>query len=104
MKNTANKNLDKLKKNLEGISGMSEVKLVDLMNSEFITKCSKYSSLEELFAASGFKIESKEDFAKIPDDEWDAFICTCTTHENWLEMQKVAAASYAKAALLKDLK
>lgn len=100
----SNGNLEKLSKNLSELSGSSGVKLVDLMSSNFISSCSRYSSLEELFDSSGFKIESKEDFAAIPDEDWDAFIQGNTTHENWLEMQKAALLSYTKAHLFKGLK
>ena len=27
-----------------------------------------------MYEASGFKIETEEDFAAVPDDEWDGFI------------------------------
>ena len=100
----SNGNLEKLRINLSELPGTSEVKLVDLMNSNFISSCSRYSSLEELFDSSGFKIESKEDFSAIPDDDWNTFIQANTTYENWLEMQKAAMVSYAKAKLLKGLK
>tara|TARA_B100001059_G_C17787769_1_gene558202 strand:- start:349 stop:663 length:315 start_codon:yes stop_codon:yes gene_type:complete len=100
----SNGNLDKLRKNLSELSGASEVKLVDLMDAEFVSGCSQYSSLEELFEASGFKIESKEDFSAIPDDEWEQFITSSTTFDSWLEMQKSAVASYAKKKLLGGLK
>lgn len=100
----SNGNLDKLRKNLSELSGTSEVKLVDLMDAEFVSGCSQYASLEELFEASGFKIESKEDFLKIPDDEWDQFVTRNTSFESWLEMQKAAALAYAKKKLFSGLK
>ena len=97
-------NLEKLKKNLAEMSGTSQVKLVDLMSPQFISGCSKFSSLEELFIASSFQVETMEDFAAIPDDKWDAFIKENTTHENWLEMQKAAHIHYTRQALTKGLK
>jgi hypothetical protein len=74
------------------------------MNTDFISSCSQYSSLEELIDASGFKVESKEDFEAIPDDEWEEFIQSNTSHESWLEMQKAAVLAYTKASLFKGLK
>lgn len=104
----SNGNLEQLKKNLAEVAGTTQVKLVDLMPSQFVSNCSKFASLEELFQASGFKVESPEDFAAIPDDEWDAFIKENTTYANWLEMQKTAhseyAAKYLKVALAKGMK
>lgn len=100
----SNGNLDKLRKNLSELSGTSEVKLVDLMNSTFISSCSQFSSLEALIDASDFKVESKEDFEAIPDDEWEVFIKSNTSHDSWLEMQKSALLSYTKNNLFKGLK
>lgn len=100
----SNGNLDKLKKNLSELSGTNEVKLVELMNPDFISSCSQYSSLEELIDAAGFNVESKEDFEAIPDAEWEEFIVKNTSHESWLEMQKAALLIYTKANLFKGLK
>lgn len=104
VKITSNGNLEKLQKNLKEMDGTQEVKLTDLMNESFISTCSKFSSIEELIDASGYKVESKEDFEAIPDDEWDDFIKNNTTYENWLEMQKSAGTEFAKAQLFKCLK
>lgn len=104
----SNGNLEQLKKNMAEIAGTTQVKLVEVMHPEFVSRCSKFNSLEALFESSGFKIESPEDFAAIPDEEWDVFIKENTTYENWLEMQKAAHTEYAakhiKAMLTKGMK
>ena len=100
----SNGNLDKLRKNLLELSDTNEVKLVDLMNSGFVSSCSQYSSLEELIDASGFKVESKEDFEAIPDEAWEKFIKSNTIYESWSEMQKAAVIVYTKTNLFKGLK
>lgn len=97
-------NFDKLKKNLKKLDGSHQVKLTDLMNESFISTCSNFSSLEDLFNASGFKFESQEDFEAIPDDEWDEFITNNTTYKDWSEMKSAASAEYAKTQLFKGLK
>lgn len=104
MKIKSNGNLKQLQKNLEKISETTQVTLVELMPSQFISNCSRFNSLEEFFEASGFKIDSQEDFAAIPDDEWDIFIKENTTYENWSEMQQAAAAEYFKSALHKGMR
>ena len=53
--------------------------------------------------ASGFKVESAEDFAAIPDEEWDAFVSKNTSYSSWEEMQKGAAKDYTKRQLTKGL-
>ncbi|KAE9637948.1 MULTISPECIES: hypothetical protein [Aeromonas] len=104
MKIKSNGNLKQLQKNLEKISETTQVTLVELMPSQFISNCSRFNSLEEFFEASGFKIDSPEDFAAIPDDEWDIFIKENTTYEDWSEMQQAAAAVYFKSALHKGMR
>jgi len=53
----------------------------------------------EMFERSGFKVESQEDFAAIPDEAWDDFICTNTSYFNWREMLQAAGAAWAKMKL-----
>lgn len=96
------KGFDKLEKNVSELSG--NVSLDDLMNPSFISNCSQYSNFEELIEASGFKVESEEDFAAIPDQEWEQFIQKNTFYEGWIEMQQAAGISYLKGNLLKGLK
>lgn len=96
--------LDKLIENAKEVEGQHQVKLVDLMNSGFISAHSQFADFDALLAASGFKVESAEDFAAIPDDEWDAFISENTDFESWLEMQKTAGAEYMKAKLFSGLR
>lgn len=98
------KGFDKLEKNVSGLSDTDSISLDALMNPSFISSCSQYSSFEELVEASGFKVESKEDFAAIPDQEWEQFIQTNTSYESWIEMQQAAGINYVKAKLFKGLK
>ena len=95
--------LDQLIKNAKELDGKDQVKLVDLMNPAFISTHSKFTDFDDLLAASGFKVDSAEDFAAIPDDEWDVYIKANTDFENWLEMQKAAGAEYMKSKLFSGL-
>ena len=98
------KGLDQLEKNVSELSGTSSIPLGDLMNPGFISSCSQYSNLEELIEASGFKVETEEDFAAIPDQEWEQFIQTNTSYEGWIEMKDAALNRYVAANLTKGLK
>ncbi|WP_328222445.1 hypothetical protein [Aeromonas caviae] len=104
MKIKSNGNLKQLQENLKKVSETTQVTLAELMPHLFISNCSKFTSLEELFESSGFKIDSPEDFAAIPDDEWNIFIKENTTYEDWSEMQQAAAAEYFKSALNKGMR
>lgn len=91
--------LERLKKNLESLGNTKSVTLVELMNPVFVAAHSKFSDLESLFNASGFKVESAEDFKAIPDDEWDAFIAANTDFSDWKEMQERAHADWVKSRI-----
>ena len=49
--------------------------------------------------ASGFRIESQEDFNAIPGSDWDAFIRANTSFSNWKEMLQATAAAWTKKQL-----
>ena len=98
------KGLNKLKKNLEDLHGQHKVGLSETLTSEFLTECSGFSDLNQLFNASGFKIESPEDFKAIPDNEWEEFIVSNTRFESWQAMQEAALDKYMKSKILKGLK
>lgn len=79
-----------LAKRAQDLDGQHEVPLAELMPPEFVSGCTSFASLEELFEASPFKIDSAEDFKAIPDAEWDTFIAESTSFASWQEMQKAA--------------
>lgn len=83
--------LKDLSRRAQELHGQHSVLFSELMSPEFISNCSRFSSLEELFSASNFKIESMEDFKAIPDEEWDTFIRNNTSYSSWEEMQHDAA-------------
>ncbi len=98
---------DELRKRLEGMAerarqldGKEEVvPLAELMPSAFVAEHSSFASLEELFSASPFKIDSVDDFKAIPDAEWDAYIASKTSFSSWEEMQHEAIAERMRAQL-----
>jgi len=93
------KKLDDLKNRVESISGERSIPLNELLTPDFLAACSTFSSAEELFERSGFKVESQEDFAAIPDEPWDEFIRVNTSYFNWQEMLQAAGAAWTKAKL-----
>ena len=95
--------LDRLIKNAKELDGRHQVKMVDVLNSEFVSAHSKFDDLDSLFAASGFKIRSPDDFAAIPDDQWDAFINANTDFDNWAEMQRAGHLQYLSSRLKNGL-
>lgn len=70
--------------------------ITDVLTNEFVSDHSSFSNLDMLIKASGFKVECKEDFDAIPDDEWDSFISKSTKFQSWQEMVNTAGLIYAK--------
>lgn len=99
-----NGNLDRLQKNMSALAATKHLPLAALMDDGFIASCSNHMSLNAFFDASGFRVESKEDFAAIPDEEWEGFVVNETHYASWADMQKDAFVKYSKRQLAKGLK
>jgi hypothetical protein len=93
------KKLDDLQNRVESISGERSVPINELLTPDFLAACSTFSSAEEMFERSGFKVESQEDFAAIPDEPWDDFIRSDTSYFNWREMLQAASVAWTKSKL-----
>ena len=65
--------LNDMARQAESLSGNHSVPVPDLLTPDFLRRCSRFQSAEEMFEVSGFNVESAEDFAAIPDAEWDEF-------------------------------
>ncbi|MCE9967227.1 hypothetical protein LZ654_20690 [Lelliottia amnigena] len=98
-----NSKIRKLKENLEEVGNTTQLTFPELFNSNFLRECSSFTSIEELFEKSGFKVESPEDFKAIPDDEWERFIVQNTTYDSWLEMQNDAVTKLLNERMMQGL-
>ena len=95
--------LDKLIENAEKLHGSSSFTLGDAMTDEFISNNPNYSSLDELVDASGFVVNTQEDFKAIPDDEWETFIVNNTSFSSWEEIQVKSHEELIHKRLIKGL-
>ena len=87
--------LDDVARRADSLSGNKNVPIPELLTADFLHQCSRFRSADEMFEASGFKIDSAEDFASIPDAEWDLFIRTNTSFVSWEDMLAKAAGEWA---------
>jgi hypothetical protein len=76
------------------LDGDHEVPLSELLHRSFMSGCSRFGSLEEMFQASGFEVNSPDDFKAIPDDKWDVFIKNNTSFGSWREMLDAAVRGW----------
>lgn len=86
--------LDKFTKKVEEMEGKREVSMNDFCTVDFLSRCSSFTSFDNMLEMSGFKVETQDDFAAIPDDKFDAFISENTSFDSWEEMLQSAANEY----------
>jgi hypothetical protein len=98
--------LDELQKKLSDLAdkaqmldGQHHVPVSELLTVSFLSKHTRFSSANDLFAASGYKVETKEDFAAIPDDKWDDFIRSISSFVSWEAMLGAAGKEWATKQL-----
>ena len=89
------KDLEKMEKAAKELHGDHSVSFSVLFNDSFMKKHTQFANVDELFENSEFEVKTNEDFAKIPDKEWDEYIKKVTTFENWEEMMSEATTTYA---------
>ena len=94
----ANK-LDRMAKGAEELSETDSISLTELLSPEFISSHTKFANANEMFDASGFKIESQEDFTAIPDKDWDEFIQSISSFSDWQSMLNEAGSAWAAKKL-----
>ena len=93
------KDITRLQRRLERIEGTQSVSFADLFTDEFMLLHSDFQSISAMLDASGFRVESAEDFAAIPADEWDAFIKARSRFESWEAMRGAAGAEWMSRQL-----
>lgn len=103
MSKSFSRQISNLKKNLEEIGSTTQLTFGEMFNPEFLSKCSSFTSVEDLFEKSGFHVKSAEDFKAIPNDEWESFIAKNTSYESWSDMQRDAASEAISKRLKKGL-
>lgn len=87
--------LQELQSRARRLDGTHQVPAGELFSHEFMRRNSRFGSFDEMLAASGFHVETTEDFAAIPDQEWDAFVRASTSFPDWKAMQEAAATEWA---------
>ena len=98
--------LDQLQKKLKNIAkkakeldGEHSVPVSELLTNSFIAKHTTYSTADEMFEASGFKVETQKDFSNIPDTEWDEYIRSNSSFADWQSMLGAATQEWAASKL-----
>ena len=93
------KKLDELASKAGELDGKQDVPMNELLNEAFVSKHTRFANADEMFVASGFKIESQDDFAAVPDDKWDEFIQSVSTFPDWNAMLGEAGTEWTAKKL-----
>lgn len=94
----AMKKLNELQKKAKAINQQS-VPVSEILTPAFLLRHTPFGSADEMYQASGFKIETSDDFAAIPDEEWDAFIRSISSFSDWNAMLNEAGKEWATKML-----
>ncbi|MGD9637515.1 MAG: hypothetical protein AB7U85_00475 [Alphaproteobacteria bacterium] len=93
------KKLEQLEENAKSLDGQHNIAIAELLTPEFVCHHTQFSSVDELFENSGFQIENSDDFAAIPDKEWDTYIRSVSSFSDWHTMLSKASEEWAKKKL-----
>lgn len=88
------RDLEKLNAELKKLDNAREIPLTDLLTPSFVSKRSRFRSIDELITASGLEFNSVEDFRATPGEQLDTFIAQNTKYTNFDEMVDEAMAQY----------
>ena len=83
--------LEDLIRKIEDLDGSHKIPFSDLFTDEFMLFNTDFGSISEMIAASGFSVQTSEDFAQIPDAEWNNHVCQYSRFASWDEMKGMAA-------------
>jgi hypothetical protein len=86
--------LHDLQRKAEELDGEHAVSFSELFNDDFMLRNTDFPSIGSMMAASGFKVESSEDFAAIPDQAWYEFVRERTRFASWDEMKGAATREW----------
>ena len=97
--NELTRRLESFSRKLESLDGQHSIPLTDLFHPQFMARHTSFQTIDEMLSASGFDVQSQEDFAAIPDGEWDGFVAERTEFKSWDEMKGAAAEEWASSKL-----
>tara|TARA_B100001750_G_C15247948_1_gene466302 strand:+ start:63 stop:374 length:312 start_codon:yes stop_codon:yes gene_type:complete len=91
--------LDALQKRLKKLSNTKSIPFEEMFSPSFMRSNTRFSNIENMFEASGYKVETEEDFEQIPDKEWNEFISSETKFKSWDDMIHAAGGEYVAKQL-----
>jgi len=86
--------LKRIEKAAKDLEGTHSVNMNELFIPSFMSRYTNFSSFDEFIEASGFTVNSQEDFESIPDAEMDKYVQANTQFASWQEMLDKSVEEY----------
>jgi hypothetical protein len=86
--------IDRIKRNLQKLSGEHSVPMVELMTDTFMSRYTEFPNLQAMIDAGGI-----EDPVDINSEAFSQFVADHSQFAGWNEMLKKGFAEYAKRTL-----
>lgn len=97
--NELSKKLKQLADNAAKLDGTHTLGMQDVLTPSFMGRHTRFKTVDEFFDASGFKVDTQEEFEAIPEDELDTFVRTESHFPSWKELLQSAGTEWTKAQL-----
>jgi len=91
--------LDELAKKAKQLKGENQVPFSEIFTPAFMRKYTNFTTIDKMIEASGYQVNSAEDFKAIPDAPWDSFVQQRTKFSNWEEMVQKAGLEWTSRKL-----
>ena len=86
--------LDRLARDVEKLEGTHDVPFDELFPPAFMRQYTNTQNINTFIDQSQWDVESKEDFRKIPEDEFDRYVSEHTLFGSWEAMMNKGAEEY----------
>jgi hypothetical protein len=100
--------VDRFQKNVNDLKASPNVSISELLTSEFMHKCSDFSSLEELLASGQLMKEgerlTKMRFDAIPQNDLDRLVTEKTRFTSWDSMIREAFKEYVNRRVMEGVR
>ncbi|MCM1958140.1 hypothetical protein NCZ17_01980 [Acinetobacter modestus] len=96
--------LKKLKKNADQSQQGEGLNVEDILNDVFLLEHTDFQNYKDLFNKAGFKADTPEEIASIPQEQIDAFVKANTKFDGFNDMLSQALSVNVQKRLLKVLK
>lgn len=91
--------LDRLGDRVQSVDGGNTVPIQELFPVDFMTTYTEFGSIEQFFEESPWDVETDEDFERIPEGKFDAYVDDHTGFSSWEAMLSAAAREWVSRRL-----